>query len=262
MRLRVKNVDQIHACSHRTTNKKIFDLLISKDVSRQTIVDVGAGEGYLVSRLGEYLKERYSVDPSRALRACDLYPEQFKYGEVACDRIDAELNLPYQDNSFDSVSCIEVIEHVESQFHLIQELFRIAKPGGRVIVTTPNILNINSRIRFLHSGFGLLFNPLNLRMKDPIRLGGHIHPVSFYYLAYMFYRCGFTKVDLHYDKKKRSAILWALALFPLIYVGHLGFRSHVKRKNPAVYEENREIIGRINNLGTLTSRSVIVEGFK
>ena len=45
--------------------------------------------------------------------------------------------LPFADNTFDSVLCTEVFEHVEQLDDVIIELYRVLKPGGRMIVTTP-----------------------------------------------------------------------------------------------------------------------------
>ena len=45
--------------------------------------------------------------------------------------------LPFADNTFDSVLCTEVFEHVEQLEDVIIELYRVLKPGGRMIVTTP-----------------------------------------------------------------------------------------------------------------------------
>ena len=248
--------------SHLTTNGRVLEILTREDIGRQRILDFGAGEGYFSAMLGEHLKNRCSTRPSDVLRACDLDPKLFKYSEVPCDGVGMELNLPYEDNSFDAVCSIEVIEHVENQFHLIQEFFRIVKPGGKAIVSTPNILNINSRIRFMHSGFGLLFNPLPFRQTDRAHLSGHIHPVSFYYLAYIFYQAGFRQVRLHFDRRKKSAAFWTVLLYSFIMVGHFGFRLHVSRKGRNVYEENKPLLDQVNSFGMLTSRSLIIEGIK
>ena len=47
------------------------------------------------------------------------------------------ISLPFADNTFDSILCTEVFEHVEQLDDVIFELYRILKPGGRMIVTTP-----------------------------------------------------------------------------------------------------------------------------
>ena len=252
---------KIRSFSHSTTNQKVFELLVADDIAGRRIVDVGAGEGYFVSVLGEHLKQK-GVKPADALTACDLFPEQFRYADVPCERIDANGVLPFDDNSFDAASCIEVVEHIENQFHLVRELFRIVKPGGRVIVTTPNILNINSRLGFFHSGFGLLFYPLPLGADDPVHSGGHIHPVTFYYLAHIFHRCGFRRVNLHFDRTKRSAAALTALLWLPIIAGNLLFRMRMRRKKGEIYRQNRDLLRRINSFDMLTSRTIIVEGVK
>ena len=47
--------------------------------------------------------------------------------------------LPFEDNTFDSILCTEVLEHVEQLDDVMIELYRVLKPGGRMIVTSPFI---------------------------------------------------------------------------------------------------------------------------
>ena len=94
----------------------------------------------------------------------------------ACEKHDAtrlsrcELVLPH-------------VEHVEDPFAFVRELARIARPGAKVIVTTPNVLSLPSRVRTLVWGFPELFDPLPLAGADERLLTGHIHPIAPYYLA-------------------------------------------------------------------------------
>lgn len=48
-------------------------------------------------------------------------------------------NLPFANNVFESILCTEVFEHVENLDEIIIELYRVLRPGGRMIVTTPFI---------------------------------------------------------------------------------------------------------------------------
>lgn len=253
---------EIQSYSLPLTNQKVLELVCSKDIGTQKILDMGAGEGYFCKLLGEHIVRNYGKEPSSILKACDLFPETFRYDKVQCDRIDANFNLPYEDGKFDTVTCIEVIEHIEDQFSLIREIFRIVKPGGRVIMTTPNILNINSRIQFFYSGFWLLFSPLPIFSKNPVDLGGHIHPVTCYYLSYIFHQVGFEKVNVSYDRMKRSAKFWALMFMVPIKIAFGVFRYGLRRKNATLYEENRELIDHINSKEMLVSRTIILEGIK
>lgn len=253
---------EIASYSHVRTNRKVFEILDRDDLRGRKVVDIGAGEGYFCKMLGDYIKDQYAIPPGEIVRGCDLYPEACKYKEVPCDRIDANGTLPYGENSFDAACCIEVIEHIEDQFKLIRELYRIVKPGGRAIVTTPNLLNINSRIRFFYSGFGLLYNPLPLGSVHPVHLDGHIHPVTYYYLAYMFSRAGFRQVNVHFDRYKRSAMAWSLLLYAPLLLAYKLYEWKLARKNKAAYLENQNFLKQINRFGMIASRTLIIEGVK
>lgn len=253
---------QVHHFSHQSTNDKVFALVTGEDLVRRRILDVGAGEGYFCQQLGEHVRARYGIAPADVLRACDRFPDQFRVPDVPCDPIDERGALPYDAASFDTAVAIEVVEHVEDQFSFIRELYRVTKPGGRVLITTPNLLNVNSRLRYLHSGFWLLFDPLPLTTQQIVHLEGHIHPITYYYLAYLFRRAGFSRVRVHFDRRKRSAVFLAALVAPFVVVGNALFRWRLRRKAPARYRENRELLQDTNSWDMLTSRSVIVEGLK
>jgi SAM-dependent methyltransferase len=58
--------------------------------------------------------------------------------------------LPFPDNSFDLVMTIDVHEHLQHPERVNQELYRLVKPGGRVIVTTPNGDETKLAVRIKH----------------------------------------------------------------------------------------------------------------
>jgi ubiquinone/menaquinone biosynthesis C-methylase UbiE len=53
-------------------------------------------------------------------------------------------HLQYLDNYFDKVVCMEVLEHIEEPERLVQEIFRVLKPNGKFIGTTPFMNKIES----------------------------------------------------------------------------------------------------------------------
>ena len=254
-------MDEIRRLSHASTNEKVYALIARDGLEGRRVLDVGAGEGYFSRLVGERLKAR-GIAPATVLRACDLYPAMFKYGDVPCDGIDAACALPYADGSFDAACAVEVLELLEDQFHFARELYRVTKPGGHAIVSTPNLLNVNSRLRYLASGFWLLFDPLSLSSRDPVHTAGHIHPVTAYYLTYLFHRAGFAEVRIHFDRHKRSAVAWCVLLAPVLLWGRWRLGARLARKNPAVFSENAGLIATLNGWGMLTSRSVVVEAVK
>lgn len=94
------------------------------------ILDAGCGPGNLVSKLlpwGEVVGADTSTD---ALEFC-----QQKHS-IEVKRITSK-ELPFSDNSFDFIFAIEVIEHIEDDLFAMQELKRILKPNGYLLVTVP-----------------------------------------------------------------------------------------------------------------------------
>ncbi len=67
--------------------------------------------------------------------------------QIGCDIIQSDKNrvdvlcpataLSFEDNSFDSILCTQVLEHVFEHDKLISEVFRVLRPGGNIILTVP-----------------------------------------------------------------------------------------------------------------------------
>lgn len=252
----------IRALSHHATNRRILDLVLPLVVPGARVLDLGAGEGFLTQAIGDHVRQAHGADEASVLSACDVTPGIYRYPHVACDPIAPGVALPYPDATFDVVISVEVVEHVQDQFHFCREILRVLKPGGTAIVTTPNILNLNARVRFLHWGFATLFDPLSLSSTDVVHTSGHIHPVSYYYLAYALLHAGAASVGVTYDRTKRSALLALVLFLPLLLAGNAGFRARLRRKRPQVARENRALLDAMNDWRMLTARSVVVIGRK
>ena len=248
---------EIRPISHRSTNDKVLQMVLPLMKPGIRVADVGAGEGFFSQLLGERIKSTMGLEPSDVISACDIFPESFRYPEVKCHWILSDGRLPYEDGSVDVACSLEVIEHVEDQFAFTRELYRILKPGGVAIISTPNVLNLNSRWRNLHSGFATLFDPLLLSSADPVHTSGHIHPVSYYYLAYQLRRAGFTTTSVAYDRFKDSARFLLVLCGPMIWIGNALFKRRLNSRKKDVATENASILEEMWSLEMLTSRSVI-----
>jgi SAM-dependent methyltransferase len=249
--------NEIRPISHRSTNDKVLQLVVPLVKLGIRVADIGAGEGFFSQLLGEHVKSKLGLEPAEVITACDIFPEYFRYPEVSCLKISADGRLPYDDESIDIACSLEVIEHVEDQFAFTRELHRILRPGGLAIISTPNVLNLNSRWRNMHSGFATLFDPLLLSSADPVHTSGHINPVSYYYLAYQLRRAGFASTSVAYDRFKDSARFLLIICGPMIWIGNQLFRQRLNSRKKDVAVENESILGEMWSLRMLTSRSVI-----
>jgi SAM-dependent methyltransferase len=247
--------------SHSATTMRVLTLLDVLDWTRARVVDVGAGTGFFSQALGERLRAR-GIDPGERIAACDAAPGYFLYAPVRCRPIGSDGRLPFDDAAFDAVVSIEVVEHVENQFAFVRELARIARPGGVVVVTTPNTLNANSRIRRLLQGFPQLFDPLPLDGRDARHLSGHIHPIDPYYLALTALRAGLVEPTFHPDRTKTSGAIFTALLAPALWLARRAQRRRLRRKYPGVYEDNAALLGSIAGWGMLTCRTAVLRAVK
>jgi SAM-dependent methyltransferase len=254
--------NEIRPISHRSTNDKVLQIVLPLLEPGVRVADIGAGEGFFSQLLGEHVKSKLGLEPAEVITACDIFPEYFRYPDVSCLKISPDGRLPYDDESIDIACSLEVIEHVEDQFAFTRELHRILRPGGLAIISTPNVLNLNSRWRNLHSGFATLFDPLLLSSADPVHTSGHINPVSYYYLAYQLRRAGFASTSVAYDRFKDSARFLLIICGPMIWIGNQLFKQRLNSRKKDVAQENESILSEMWSLGMLTSRSVIAIGRK
>jgi SAM-dependent methyltransferase len=170
--------------------------------------------------------------------------------------------LPYPDNSFDIVTCSEVVEHLDNYRRLISEIHRVTKRGGLVVLTTPNVINLKSRIRNLWSGFPDLFGPLSVKRNEFYSCGGHITPVPFFYLAQTLYEHDFEDIELDTDKIQSSSAVLFVLLGPLLYVGWRRFVSRETYRYKTINSNNRGIVLKNFSKEALLGRTIVVSARK
>src|SRR5436309_4963137 len=236
--------EKLQILAHGRTHRKVLEIF-SRFPERGRLLEIPAGEGALAWQLG---KLGYTVT------AGDIDPSFFKVGSIPCIYLDLNQKFPIEDDEYDFVSCIEGIEHLQDQFRFVRECHRVLRPGGRLVLSTPNILNLASRLKFLLSGFySLVPRPINEFSQVPVF--DHINPVAYYQLRYMLHTQGFRIVRTETDLLRRGATALYF-LTPLIRL--YSIRTMRKETDPEQRRANREIRQVMTSRALLLGRTLIL----
>jgi methionine biosynthesis protein MetW len=168
-------------------------------------LDVGCGNGNLIDITQQKIADIYGCDISKsAVEAAKIK------GTMA---ICADVNfgyLPYRDESFGRITCIEVIEHILDPQHLLKEFYRILNVQGELLVTTPNI-------RYFRHISTLFFKGTFPRTTTDSHVwgGGHLHYFTRKDLTYLLQKAGFKRIKFlvnhkQFTKSKKRKLAKAL----------------------------------------------------
>jgi len=189
------------------------------------ILEVGAGHGAFTKKL---------YDHGFSISACDLFPEIFMFDKVECKKVDLTKKLPYENGSFDVIIAVEVMEHILDHESFFQECKRILRPNGKLIFSTPNIISLKSRIRFLLSGFYYSFKPLDLYNNDGLQ---HVASLTIDQYNYIGIRNGFEMCSIDIDKFQ-STSKYLIFFYPLIYL-------YCRLKKIQIHNNTKLLLGRV-----------------
>jgi ubiquinone/menaquinone biosynthesis C-methylase UbiE len=187
---------------------------LSKE-ARGSLLDAPAGTGALALRLTEL---------GFLVSCSDINPSFFQASELEFKACDLSRPLPHPSESFDYVTCIEGLEHLENPFNALREFYRILKSGGKIYVSIPNYLNIERRMRFLVTGlFSKIPSPEKLgkeRFEDLSML--HSNPLTYPILKLCMEHSGFKILQIAKDKEKKRMkwflpLVWAIRVYCLCW---------------------------------------------
>jgi SAM-dependent methyltransferase len=150
-------------------------------------LDVGCGDGrtlgpWMIARGASYLGVDVSANAVREARAKGLDARL----------IDTASSLPFADDTFDVVTCIEVFEHLFEPHVAASEIRRVLRPGGVLIATVPNVAYWRRRADLAILG---RWHPMgdDKSVSEPWR-DPHIRFFNTKSLWTMLARCGFDEV--------------------------------------------------------------------
>ena len=110
----------------------------------QRVLDVGCSSGYLARPLAAQ---------GNTIVGLELDPEAASEADAFCERVlvgDVEtMELPLERESFDVVLCGDIVEHLRDPRAALARLRLLLRPGGRLVVSTPNVANWAIRLSLL-----------------------------------------------------------------------------------------------------------------
>ena len=109
--------------------KKVVNEVLK--VPQCSLLDVGCGFNYaFLSSIEPYIREGVGID---------FKVPAMENGKIKTLQMTLDDNLDFKDNTFDIVTLLAVLEHLEKPVAICREIARVLKPGGRLLITVPSI---------------------------------------------------------------------------------------------------------------------------
>lgn len=233
------------------------------ELAGRVVVDVPAGSGH---------SSRLLKDLGADVRPLDLFPEFFDVPGLTCEQADLAAVLPLPDQTADWVLFQDGIEHLPDQLQPLREMNRVLKPGGTLIVTTPNYSNLRSRLSyFLNESEYYRYMPPNeiesvwMTQGDSEQLYfGHVFSIGIQKLRTLGKFAGFEIARVHPTRIGNAAFALCCLFYPVIVLtGVLAYRRALRSRPDVPRAAKRKLFGEQLRLGlspaVLCSGHLIVE---
>lgn len=99
------------------------------------VLEVGCGEGYGMELLAPKADKYMAIDKFNTT----INPDLPDFHKITFQQMNVPPFMGIEDNTFDFIVSFQVIEHIEDDEFFCRELYRVLKPDGKLIITTPNI---------------------------------------------------------------------------------------------------------------------------
>lgn len=222
-----------------------------QEVGATRILDCPAGQGPFSKIL---------IEHGCDVVAADVCPNQFALREIKCDYVDLNERLPYEDQSFDGIACLNGLQRVWARGRAMREFARVLKPGGTLVISFPNNSDLRRRFLFLLTGSVTwnVIGPPDVCQPDaenpascfryPMTLANVLSAMSSVGLE-----CEAIRAT-HYTKG--ALLLSPLVVFPVLF----GVLSPRKYRN--VYDRDRFRVKENMSLDALLGAFLVVRGRK
>lgn len=232
------------------TRTKVLELVRRHVPAKGRVLELSCGDGAMLSELS---RSGFSV------RGTNYSTYAVGDGSVPIDEgIDIRARLPYEDASFDGVILSEVIQNIEGHVEILKEVERVLKPGGVLVLSTPNMMSIKSRLHFLLTGFFKVkwkFIGFDVPLDQAFCFHNHpLHlPVFLYYAHVLGLEA--AAIDGAYVKPK-SRVLHLLLIW--LILPSTWYATHVGETNLAASGASRLLYEALTSKMTLCADRLVL----
>ncbi len=171
--------------------------LIPSTLRTGRILDIGCGTyPYFLAHTS--FAEKFAIDqlPLPQQTASELKIESFTLD------LEIEPHLPFEDNYFDAVTLLAVVEHLDPSLmaKLFKEVYRVLKPGGMVVLTTPAAWSD-----------GLLKFMARINLVSAEEIHEHAYAYTLPLLGWYFGQAGFEMTKVKFGYFEFMLNMWATA---------------------------------------------------
>jgi SAM-dependent methyltransferase len=167
-------------------------------------------------------------------------------GDLKCVPGDLEARLPFRDGEFDYVLFVEGIEHIPDRHHALAEVRRVLKPGGTLILTTPNLLSVRARLAYALVGqrtFRSWFDEhlgVQARSADGKRVyHGHAFLADYFELRYSLHHTGFRIRGLLPTRRSLASVALLPLVLPFLWLATARAAGRARRRFAAMQRERK-----------------------
>jgi ubiquinone/menaquinone biosynthesis C-methylase UbiE/VanZ family protein len=160
----------LHTRNVTSRQRFALEMLEAGAPQASKVLDIGCGTGEMAREL---TRRGYEVWGSDIAEPMVRYARE-RYGAGRFHAGDLEY-LPFRDNTFDAVVCLGVVEYLDTDERSLREIWRVLRPGGRAVISTPSAIAPLYHLDWMLSGLTAVVRPLYHFVK--YRLRGRLAPV-------------------------------------------------------------------------------------
>jgi 2-polyprenyl-3-methyl-5-hydroxy-6-metoxy-1,4-benzoquinol methylase len=212
---------QSRGISNQVVLSMVERALDRRQLSGACVVDVGCGAGDLYTVVRSRFAQYIGVDVVRY----EDFPEEARFCRFDLD----SGQIPLSEACADAVVAVEVIEHLENPREFARQLVRLVKPGGWVIITTPNQLSFLSLLTLVVKH--------RFQAFQDVHYPTHLTALLEVDLRRIAAECGLEQIQIEYSLQARLPLTAS------------SYPRWLSRLFPRALSENVLLIGRKANLG-------------